>query len=144
MLLLLLLLPLLLLLHHAQAYFNENPESDKLGKLREDIGGVRDVMVSNIGTVGGVGQGPVVVCLCLPRGCACLAPCVTTTPRHATVCVATTMRTLRITEKILERGEKIELLVDKTDALNQSAAKFQKQVGTRVPPGPLDVFGFCC
>jgi hypothetical protein len=32
-----------------QTYFNENPESDKLGKLRQDISGVRDVMVSNIG-----------------------------------------------------------------------------------------------
>lgn len=30
-------------------------------------------------------------------------------------------------EKVLARGEKIELLVDKTDALNQSAKRFQKQ-----------------
>lgn len=29
-------------------------------------------------------------------------------------------------ERVLARGEKIELLVDKTDALNQSAKKFQK------------------
>lgn len=29
-------------------------------------------------------------------------------------------------EKVLQRGEKIELLVDKTEALNQSAKKFQK------------------
>jgi vesicle-associated membrane protein 7 len=29
-------------------------------------------------------------------------------------------------EKVLARGEKIELLVDKTDALNQSAKRFQK------------------
>jgi vesicle-associated membrane protein 7 len=29
-------------------------------------------------------------------------------------------------EKVLARGEKIELLVDKTEALNQSAKKFQK------------------
>jgi len=30
-------------------------------------------------------------------------------------------------EKVLQRGEKIELLVDKTEALSQSARKFQKQ-----------------
>ena len=30
-------------------------------------------------------------------------------------------------EKVLERGEKIELLVDKTDKLNQQAFKFEKQ-----------------
>ena len=29
-------------------------------------------------------------------------------------------------EKVLARGEKIELLVDKTEQLNQSARKFQK------------------
>ena len=29
-------------------------------------------------------------------------------------------------EKVLARGEKIELLVDKTEALNQSAQKFKK------------------
>ncbi len=31
------------------------------------------------------------------------------------------------TERVLERGEKIELLVDKTDKLNQQAFKFEKQ-----------------
>ena len=31
-------------------------------------------------------------------------------------------------EKVLERGEKIELLVDKTDRLNQQAFKFEKSV----------------
>ena len=30
-------------------------------------------------------------------------------------------------EKVLQRGEKIELLVDKTDRLNQQAFKFEKQ-----------------
>jgi len=29
-------------------------------------------------------------------------------------------------DKVLERGEKIELLVDKTDKLNQQAFKFEK------------------
>lgn len=31
-------------------------------------------------------------------------------------------------ERVLERGEKIELLVDKTDRLGQQAFKFQKTV----------------
>eukprot|EP01034_Spumella_vulgaris_P032358 gene32358-39948_t len=30
-------------------------------------------------------------------------------------------------DRVLERGEKIELLVDKTDRLNQQAYKFEKQ-----------------
>jgi hypothetical protein len=34
---------------------------------------------------------------------------------------------LGISEKVLQRGEKIELLVDKTDALSQSAFQFKKQ-----------------
>ena len=31
-------------------------------------------------------------------------------------------------DRVLERGEKIELLVDKTDKLNQQAFKFEKSV----------------
>ena len=31
-------------------------------------------------------------------------------------------------DRVLERGEKIELLVDKTDRLNQQAFKFEKSV----------------
>ena len=34
---------------------------------------------------------------------------------------------VRNIEQVLERGEKIELLVDKTDKLNQQAFKFEKQ-----------------
>lgn len=33
-------------------------------------------------------------------------------------------------DRVLERGERIELLVDKTDRLNQQAFKFEKSVGT--------------
>jgi vesicle-associated membrane protein 7 len=31
-------------------------------------------------------------------------------------------------DRVLERGERIELLVDKTDRLNQQAFKFEKSV----------------
>lgn len=31
-------------------------------------------------------------------------------------------------DRVLERGERIELLVDKTDKLNQQAFKFEKSV----------------
>lgn len=34
---------------------------------------------------------------------------------------------LRSTERVLERGERIELLVDKTDNLNQQAFQFKKR-----------------
>ena len=37
------------------------------------------------------------------------------------------IKLLLLTEKVLERGEKIELLVDRTDRLNQQAFKFEKQ-----------------
>ena len=36
-------------------------------------------------------------------------------------------------DRVLERGEKIELLVDKTDRLNQQAYKFEKQVSVPLP-----------
>lgn len=33
-------------------------------------------------------------------------------------------------DRVLERGERIELLVDKTDRLSQTAFKFQQSVST--------------
>ena len=33
-----------------------------------------------------------------------------------------------VLEKVLDRGEKIELLVDKTEKLNHTAFKFEKEV----------------
>jgi vesicle-associated membrane protein 7 len=59
-------------------YYNSNPTADNIGRVKNTIHEVKDVMVHNI-------------------------------------------------EKVLERGEKIELLVDKTDRLNQQAFKFEKQ-----------------
>jgi hypothetical protein len=121
-----------------QTFFNENPESDKLGKLRQDIGGVRDVMVSNIGTGhrrplplrGGVGGGCVWACVSrvAARVLRLVGPVGRLPWRGAPAVCAVLTPALCAAEKILERGEKIELLVDKTDALNQSAARFQKQV----------------
>ena len=35
-------------------------------------------------------------------------------------------------DRVLERGEKIELLVDKTDRLNQQAFKFEKTVSLHI------------
>jgi hypothetical protein len=35
-------------------------------------------------------------------------------------------------DRVLERGERIELLVDKTDRLNQQAFKFEKSVSFRI------------
>mmetsp|Transcript_2915 Transcript_2915/g.3338 ORF Transcript_2915/g.3338 Transcript_2915/m.3338 type:complete len:235 (-) Transcript_2915:95-799(-) len=58
-------------------YFNENPNADKLTRVRNQIDDVKGVMVENI-------------------------------------------------EKVLQRGEKIELLVDKTDRMQQAAFKFEK------------------
>jgi vesicle-associated membrane protein 7 len=56
--------------------FND-PSSDKITTMKNDLSDIKGVMVNNI-------------------------------------------------EKVLERGERIELLVDKTDRLNQSSFKFEK------------------
>ena len=41
----------------------------------------------------------------------------------------------RVAEKVIDRGEKIELLVDKAEELNEQAARFKKQSNTvRRPP----------
>eukprot|EP00511_Aplanochytrium_stocchinoi_P004016 CAMPEP_0204833980 /NCGR_PEP_ID=MMETSP1346-20131115/18455_1 /ASSEMBLY_ACC=CAM_ASM_000771 /TAXON_ID=215587 /ORGANISM="Aplanochytrium stocchinoi, Strain GSBS06" /LENGTH=201 /DNA_ID=CAMNT_0051966947 /DNA_START=179 /DNA_END=781 /DNA_ORIENTATION=- len=58
-------------------FYNENPNADKLNRVRNQIDDVKGVMVENI-------------------------------------------------EKVLQRGEKIELLVDKTDRMQQAAFKFEK------------------
>eukprot|EP00163_Fabomonas_tropica_P027286 TRINITY_DN5210_c0_g1_i5.p1 TRINITY_DN5210_c0_g1~~TRINITY_DN5210_c0_g1_i5.p1 ORF type:complete len:261 (+),score=73.83 TRINITY_DN5210_c0_g1_i5:488-1270(+) len=62
-------------------YYTNNPNADRLNKVRGEIDEVRSVMVHNI-------------------------------------------------EKVLERGEKIELLVDKTENLNQQAFQFKKRATT--------------
>ena len=41
----------------------------------------------------------------------------------------------RVAEKVIDRAEKIELLVDKAEELNEQAARFKKQSNTvRRPP----------
>jgi hypothetical protein len=37
---------------------------------------------------------------------------------------------VRVAEKVIDRGEKIELLVDKAEELNEQAARFKKQSNT--------------
>jgi len=59
-------------------YFSNNPNADKVSKVRGEIDEVKSVMVQNI-------------------------------------------------ERVLERGERIELLVDRTENLNQQAFNFKKQ-----------------
>merc|ERR1712157_600360 len=58
-------------------YYSNNPEADRMSKLKSDIGGVKSTMVTNI-------------------------------------------------EKVLERGERIELLVDKAESLENRAVHFKK------------------
>jgi len=58
-------------------YYNNNPNADRINRVRGEIDEVKNVMVHNI-------------------------------------------------EKVLERGERIELLVDRTETLNQTAVKFKK------------------
>lgn len=71
-------------------FYNHDPASDSLTKVKSELQDVKGIMVQNI-------------------------------------------------EKVLERGERIELLVDKTDRLNQTSFKFEKasrqlkNVSTRPP-----------
>lgn len=65
-------------LQNQMDYYSNNPNADKINRVRGEIDEVKSVMVHNI-------------------------------------------------EKVLERGERIELLVDRTENLNQTAFKFKKQ-----------------
>lgn len=62
-----------------QEFYNNDPSSDRIARVQQQIDEVKDVMIENI-------------------------------------------------DRVLERGERIELLVDKTDRLNQQAFKFEKSV----------------
>lgn len=84
----------------AQEYFND-PSSDSLSRVRNQLDDVKSVMVENIGVWG------------LPPPRRAAGP-----PRHPTAVP---------TDKILERSEKIELLVDKTHQLAESSTRFEKQ-----------------
>lgn len=65
-------------LQNQMDYYSNNPNADRINKVRAEIDEVKSVMVHNI-------------------------------------------------ETVLERGERIELLVDRTENLNQTAFKFKKQ-----------------
>ncbi|KJE97732.1 vesicle-associated membrane protein [Capsaspora owczarzaki ATCC 30864] len=65
------------ILKQQMEYYSQNPNSDRINQVRNEIAQVKDVMVQNI-------------------------------------------------EKVLERGERIDLLVDKADNLNQAAFQFKK------------------
>lgn len=96
-------------------YFNDNPAADAFGKVKDQLAEVKDVMVENIGACG-AGRAATA------RGARARAGRATA-PRAAPLNPATPSRHA---ERVLARGEKIELLVDKSDQLNQSARKFQK------------------
>jgi len=64
-------------LQNQMDYYSNNPNADRINRVRGEIDEVKSVMVTNI-------------------------------------------------EKVLERGERIELLVDRTENLNQTAFKFKK------------------
>ena len=105
-------------------YFNDNPNADSFGKVKGQLEEVKGVMVDNIEKVrlgGGRpwrpwrpalppgSQGPSLPAPCSP-------PLASQFPSRSSL----------LPVQVLARGEKIELLVDKTEALNQSAKKFQK------------------
>jgi len=66
------------ILQNQMDYYSNNPNADKINRVRNEIDEVKSVMVQNI-------------------------------------------------EKVLERGERIELLVDRTENLNQTAFQFKKK-----------------
>ena len=73
---------------------------DNISRVKDQLDTVKDVMVQNIGALAKPhGRFPVILIL-----------------YHPTI------------DRVLERGEKIELLVDKTDRLSQQAYKFERSV----------------
>ena len=107
-------------------YFNDNPNADSFGKVKGQLEEVKGVMVDNIEKVrlaGAVaGRGP-------RRARRQAAPLLWPAVASFYFILLTRPNFLPCapqTHQVLARGEKIELLVDKTEALNQSAKKFQK------------------
>jgi vesicle-associated membrane protein 7 len=92
-------------------YFNDNPAADAFGKVKDQLAEVKDVMVENIGA-------------CALQSAARRLRARRRHPTAPRLCRPLFVRPRA--ERVLARGEKIELLVDKSDQLNQSARKFQK------------------
>ena len=82
-----------------QDHYSNNPGSDRLNEVRGEIAAVKDVMVQNIGTYHVI------------------------THNFPSFLIGQ----WTFIEKVLERGERMELLVDKTDTLNQQAFQFKKK-----------------
>ena len=78
--------------------------------MRGEIDDVKSVMVANIGTLRSL---PPFLCSLLPFILISLAP-------------ASDYSINKLIEKVLERGEKIELLVEQTEALQHNAFEFKK------------------
>jgi hypothetical protein len=121
-------------------FFNENPAADQFGKVRGQLAEVKDIMMDNIGAETGerwegtAGRGGG---LAVPLGAARTwagslrspptVACRYNLPSHWPVPTTCARPLPPAAEKVLQRGEKIELLVDKSEQLSQSARKFQKQ-----------------
>lgn len=83
--------------HVPQEYYSNDTNADRIKRVQTQIAEVKDVMVDNIGSFYLVLRGFVL----------CSDYC--------------------SLDKVLARGERIELLVDKTNELSSSALSFQKQ-----------------
>lgn len=99
-------------------YFNENPGADNFGKVKDQLTEVKDIMVENIGALTGCTLFSCIGCIGVARR--------VVLEQEPLLFIIIFAFVMCYAEKVLARGEKIELLVDKTDQLNQSAKKFQK------------------
>jgi vesicle-associated membrane protein 7 len=90
-----------------QDYYNSNPQADQFSTVQSKIDDARNVMLDNIGNV-------------VTVTAACFVERNLFVPAHTD--------DHEFADKLLSRGEKIELLVDKTESLNQSAFTFEKSV----------------
>jgi hypothetical protein len=110
-----------------QAFFNDNPAADNFGRVKDQLAEVKDVMVDNIGERGVRRHLRAMTC-CGDPGLAGMWRPTGWQVAVPAVCAIDDAGSRRFSsaERVLARGEKIELLVDKSEALNDSAKKFQR------------------
>ena len=90
-----------------QTFYNDDPNADRFRQVKGQINEVKGIIIQDIGTYTHV-----------PRA---------STDSEVTLSFLPILHGPH-TEKVLIRGEKLDLLVDKTEELSHTASKFKKTV----------------
>lgn len=92
-----------------QAFFNNDPKADKIKGIQSDIKTVQDIMMENIGT----------------RPLPAAAPQTKQHRARLTPPAGFSLPSI-FSENVLQRGEKLEDVLDKTDKMNANASTFRE------------------